>query len=535
MRKFALVVLVLLVIGAGVLVFSGDEAGQPFESGLGPNPQLPEPKRMLIPTVHIADIRGWPRGATPIAASGLQVQSFADGLDHPRWLYVLPNGDVLVAETDAPPKPDDSSGIRGVVMNLLMSKAGSGHKSANRITLLRDTNGDGVADMQKPFLKDLSSPFGMALVGDDFYVANSDGIVKFPYHDGETEITAAPVKVADLPAGTINHHWTKNIIANPDGKLLYATVGSNSNAAENGLEVETNRANILEVNLATGKTRVFAGGLRNPNGMDFQPESGALWTAVNERDEIGSDLVPDYMTSVKDGAFYGWPFSYYGQHVDTRVKPQNPELVAKAIPPDYALGAHTASLGLTFYRGDLLGAKYKNGAFIGQHGSWNRKPFSGYKVIFVPFKDGKPAGKPEDVLTGFLDDHNEARGRPVGVTVDKQGALLVADDVGGKVWRVTPMADDDHDGQTGQTGQTGQIDTPAVVEGATVPETIPPVAAEKVAPAGGMNPAPQTENAPPANTAPVNVQTPDTATPPAADDGDEAPAPEDDTPPEKTP
>jgi glucose/arabinose dehydrogenase len=347
---------------------------------------------------------------------------------------------VLVAETNAPPKPDDTKGIKGWITKIVMGRAGADTPSANRITLLRDANGDGIAETRTVFLEGLNSPFGMALVGNDFYVAASDAILKFPYRTGDTKIAAPGVKLTDLPAGTLNHHWTKDLIASVDGSKLYATVGSNSNIGENGMENETNRAAVLEVDRATGKWRVFASGLRNPNGPAWQPQSGALWVVVNERDELGNDLVPDYMTSVKDGGFYGWPYSYYGQHVDVRVQPQRPELVAKAIAPDYALGAHTASLGLIFNTGKLFPPEMANGAFIGQHGSWNRKPRAGYKVIFVPFANGMPSGKPLDVLTGFLNDDGEAQGRPVGVAIDKQGALLVADDVGNAVWRVTPAA-----------------------------------------------------------------------------------------------
>jgi glucose/arabinose dehydrogenase len=325
-------------------------------------------------------------------------------------------------------------------MGLVMKKAGAGVPSANRITLLRDLDGDGIAETRTVFLAGLNSPFGMALVGDSLYVANTDAIVRFPYRAGETEITAPGTKVADLPAGTINHHWTKNIIASRDGRYLYATVGSNSNVGENGMAAEAGRAAIVEVDLASGRSRLFASGLRNPNGLDWQPQSGALWTAVNERDELGSDLVPDYMTSVKDGAFYGWPYSYYGPHVDQRVQPPRPDLVATAVAPDYALGTHTASLGLVFYRGALLPKRYADGVFIGQHGSWNRNPRSGYKVIFIAFVDGKPAGVPQDVLTGFLDAEGNAFGRPVGVAVDRAGALLVADDVGNVIWRVKAAA-----------------------------------------------------------------------------------------------
>ena len=411
-------------------------AGEDF----GPSPKLVAPNKTLIPTVNIATAKGWPDGAKPTAASGMAVNAFATGLDHPRTLYVLPNGDVLVAETNAPPKPEDGKGIKGWVMALVMKRAGAGVPSANRISLLRDADGDGVAETRTAFLEGLHSPFGMVLVGNEFYVANADAVVKFPYKDGDTKITAAPVKVADLPGGPINHHWTKDLTASPDGTKLYATVGSNSNVGENGIEAEKDRAGIMEIDRQSGASRVFASGLRNPNGPSWQPQSGALWVTVNERDEIGSDLVPDYMTSVQDGGFYGWPYSYYGQHVDVRVNPQRPDLVAKAIVPDYALGAHTASLGLTFNTGNLFPDSMKGGAFVGQHGSWNRKPRSGYEVIFVPFENGKPSGKPQDVLTGFLDDKGEAQGRPVGVKIDKQGALLVADDVGNTVWRVAPAS-----------------------------------------------------------------------------------------------
>jgi glucose/arabinose dehydrogenase len=426
----------------GLLTFTlagcGEIATLPTQADMGPQPILPPPNPTLFPTVNIAPAKGWVPGATPKAAAGLSASAHATGLDHPRWLYVLPNGDVLVAETNAPPKPEDGKGIKGFVMKQVMKRAGARTPSANRITLLRDADGNGVAETRTTFLEGLNSPFGMALVGQNLYVANTDAIVRFHYRDGDTRISEPGVKIADLPAGPINHHWTKNVIASLDGKRLYATVGSNSNVGENGMANEDHRAAILEIDPATGASRVFASGLRNPNGLGWQPQSGALWAAVNERDEIGSDLVPDYMTSIKEGGFYGWPYSYYGQHVDERVTPQRPELVAQAIAPDYALGAHTASLGLTFYEGNLLPAHYRGGAFIGQHGSWNRKPQSGYKVIFVPFLDGRPVGLPEDVLIGFLAANGDAMGRPVGVAIDRQGALLVADDVGNTIWRVTP-------------------------------------------------------------------------------------------------
>ena len=429
--------IVLVIVLAGGLAACGETSTLQVSDGTGPSPKLPEPNKTLIPTVNIAPAIGWPEGAKPTAATGTQVAAFAEGLDHPRWLYVLPNGDVLVAETNAPPKPDDSSGIRGWVMKKVMGKAGAGVPSPNRITLLRDTDHDGVAETRTVFLQNLNSPFGMTLVGNDLYVADTDRLLRFNYEAGATEIKSQPIKVVDLPGGTLNHHWTKNVIASKDGSKLYVTVGSNSNVGENGLDKEEGRAAIWEVDRATGNHRIFASGIRNPNGLAWEPTSGALWTAVNERDEIGSDLVPDYITSVKDGGFYGWPFSYYGQHVDARVSPQNPDLVAKAIAPDYAVGPHTASLGLSFAEGNTLPAQFKEGAFIGQHGSWNRKPHSGYKVIFVPFTGGKPSGKPLDVLTGFLDKDENALGRPVGVVIDQQGGLLVADDVGNKVWRVS--------------------------------------------------------------------------------------------------
>jgi len=426
---------VVIVLAVG-LAACGESSTLQVADGTGPSPKLPEPNKTLIPTVNIAPAIGWANGATPTAAAGLKVAAFAEHLDHPRWLYVLPNGDVLVAETNSPAKPDDSKGIKGWIADKVMARAGAGVPSANRITLLRDADHDGVAETRTVFIENLNSPFGMTLVGNDLYVADTDKLLRFPYQPGEDRISAQPVKVADLPGGPLNHHWTKNVIASPDGKKLYVTVGSNSNVGENGMDQEQGRAAIWEVDPATGSQRIFASGLRNPNGMAWEPVTGKLWTAVNERDEIGSDLVPDYITSVQDGGFYGWPYSYYGQHVDARVNPQNPELVAKAIAPDYAVGPHTASLGLSFAEGSKLPG-FTEGVFIGQHGSWNRKPHSGYKVIFVPFAQGKPTGMPIDVLSGFLNKDEKAMGRPVGVEIDKQGDLLVADDVGNKVWRVS--------------------------------------------------------------------------------------------------
>ena len=422
---------------AASLTSCGDPATLPVSAGTGSDPQLPPPHTEVISTVNIAPAKGWKDGSIPTPAAGLKVAAFADQLDHPRWVYVLPNGDVLVAETNNPPKPDDNKGIKGWFMKHFMKKAGAVTKSANRITLLRDADGDGTVDLRTVLLRDLNSPFGMALVGDTFYVANSDAVVKFPYKRGQTEITERAAKVIDLPAGPLNHHWTKSLVASPDGKRLYVGVGSNSNAAENGMDKEYERAAIWEVDPMAGTYRLYATGLRNPVGMAFEPTSGELWTVVNERDDIGNDLVPDYLTSVKYGKFYGWPYSYFGKNLDPRVKEQRPDLVARAAVPDYALGAHVAPLGLTFARRGNLPSRFTDGAFVGEHGSWNREPKSGYKVVFVPFAKGRPAGEPIDVLTGFLDEKENARGRPVGVAIDGKGALLVVDDVGNRIWRVS--------------------------------------------------------------------------------------------------
>lgn len=405
-----------------------ETARLPDSATVGPDPALPEPTRSIVPTVKIAPAKGWPEGVTPKAAAGMQVSAFARDLQHPRWVYVLPNGDVLVAETNAPHRPEEGKGIKGRAMTHFMKKAGAAVPSANRITLLRDADGDGVAELREVFLQGLTSPFGMALVGSDLYVANTDAIVRFPYVQGQTRITAAGIKITELPAGPRNHHWTKNLIASPDGSKLYVTTGSNSNVAEHGMQEEEGRAAIWEVDAKSGAYRIFASGLRNPNGLAWEPKTGALWTVVNERDELGSDLVPDYLTSVRDGAFYGWPYSYFGQHVDKRVQPPRPDLVAKAIKPDYALGNHVAPLGL---------AMSGEGAFVGQHGSWNRRPPSGYNVVFIRFADGKPTGAPHEILGGFLSPEGNAYGRPVGVAIDERGGLLVADDVGNTVWRVT--------------------------------------------------------------------------------------------------
>ena len=429
----------VLLLATALLASCGESATIPLRAGIGSAPQLPKPNPTLISTVNIAPAIGWSDGTAPTAAAGFQVRAFAAGLDHPRWLHVLPNGDVLVAETNAASKPQDGQGIKGAVMKSVMKKAGAGVPSANRISLLRDADGDGVVDMRSVLLDGLNSPFGMSLVDDRLYIANSDALMVVPYRNGATRIDTAPRLVAALPAGPINHHWTKNVIASADGLHLYVAVGSNSNVAENGMAAERNRAAILEVDADDGDMRVFASRLRNPVGLAWHPTTGALWTVVNESDEIGSDLVPDYLTSVRRGAFYGWPYSYYGQHVDMRVAPSRADLVASAIAPDYVLGAHVAALGLAFYDSEMFPARYRGGAFIGEHGSWNRKPRSGYKVVFVPFANGKPNGYPEDILTGFVDSGGNVRGRPVGVVVDRQGALLVADDVGNTIWRVTHM------------------------------------------------------------------------------------------------
>ncbi|MET0280323.1 MAG: sorbosone dehydrogenase family protein [Steroidobacteraceae bacterium] len=428
------------LLGVALVACSGGSPGT-LEGGIGPNPALPQPVSSLIPTMQVAPAIGWRSGATPRGFPGTAVGLFAGGLVHPRWIYVLPNGDVLVAESNAPAEGGaEMKGIRAFFMKRAQKKAGAATPSADRITLLRDADGDGKAELRTTFLANLHSPFGMALVGTDFYVANADSLMRFNYTPGATAATGTGVKVVDLPGGPMNHHWTKNVIASADGSRLYVTVGSNSNVGENGLEAERDRAAILEVDPSAGSYQIYASGLRNPNGLAWEPHTSMLWTAVNERDELGNNLVPDYMTSVQKGAFYGWPFSYFGQHVDVRVKPQRPDLVARAVVPDYALGAHAASIGLAYSAGNALPQPLSNGMFVGQHGSWNRKPPSGYKVIFIPFKDGKPAGEPLDVLTGFLNEKGEAHGRPVGVAFAADGALLVADDVGNGIWRVAATA-----------------------------------------------------------------------------------------------
>ncbi len=452
MKKILLLILIAFLITVAALSISIYISESPQQDTLteaqkvGPTPTLPKPEHHLIPTVKIAKAIGWPNGMTPIAAAGLKVNAFAKGLKHPRWIYRLPNGDVLVAESNAPARSRSNknlsleSKVKRFVAKILKRQAGAGVASPNTITLLRDTTGRGVADKRTVFLEHLNSPFGMALVGHYFYVANADAIIRYPYTTGETSIKAPGVKVVDLMGKTtLNHHWTKSLVPSHDGAYLYVGIGSNSNIGENGLDEEVGRAAIWKINRLTGQHHIFASGLRNPVGLAWNPQTHALWAVVNERDDLGNDLVPDYLTSVKEGAFYGWPYSYYGQHIDLRVQPQKPALVATALSPDYALGSHVASLGLTFYTDHLLPKKYFEGAFIGEHGSWNRNPATGYKVVFIKFVNGKPVGLPQNILTGFLSPQGDAYGRPVGVTTDKKGALLVADDVGNIIWRVSPL------------------------------------------------------------------------------------------------
>jgi glucose/arabinose dehydrogenase len=435
-RRASAMLAVLLAVGLGACA---DWASVPLSAGTGPNPALPPPAQRWFPTVNIAPAVGWMPGAVPQPAPGLRVNAFARDLDHPRWLLVLPNGDVLVAESNAPARTDRSAGIRQWLSGLMMKIAGAGVPSANRITLLRDTDHDGVADLRTVLLEGLNSPFGMALVEDQLYVANTDAVLRFPYVTGQTRIELPGVKLADLPAGPINHHWTKNLIVDPAGDRLYVTVGSNSNVAERGMALEEQRAAIWAIDRRSGRHRIFASGLRNPNGLAWEPQTRTLWTVVNERDELGSDLVPDYLTSVRDGDSFGWPHTYFGSHVDVRVTFAPPAGQAAARVPDYALGAHTAPLGLAWSAHSTLLPNFGQGMFIGQHGSWNRRPHSGYNVVFVPFEAGRPSSAPPlEVLTGFLTDGGRAQGRPVGVAIDARGALLVADDVGNVIWRVSP-------------------------------------------------------------------------------------------------
>ncbi|WP_030541485.1 sorbosone dehydrogenase family protein [Sphingobium sp. DC-2] len=432
----AITLIVLLIIAGAIFYFArGDTAKLAAGADTGREPVFTSPRSEIFPTINVAKVVRWQANEKPVPAKGLTVARFAEGLAHPRSMLALPNGDILVAETNSPPRP--AEGIVDRIMTYLMDKAGAGVPSANRITLLRDADGDGRAEMRTAFLTGLNSPYGMALVGETLYVANTDALLAFPYKAGETRITAKGRKILNLPAQAPNQHWTKSLAAGPSG-LLYVGVGSNSNIAENGMDKEANRAAVLEVNPKTGDYRIFASGLRNPVGLAFEPNSGALWGVVNERDMLGSDLVPDYLTRIEFGGFYGWPWNYWGGYEDRRVQPQRPEVREYTKRPDYALGNHVAPLGLTFAAKVKLGAPFQNGAFVGLHGSWNRKPAAGYKVVFVPFASNGEASraKPVDVLTGFLDADGNARGRPVDVTADAKGALLVTDDVGGIVWRV---------------------------------------------------------------------------------------------------
>jgi glucose/arabinose dehydrogenase len=409
-------------------------------SQLGPDPKLPEPQAFLLPPLNVAPGEGWKEGAMPKVAPGLKIQALATGLHHPRNVYVLPNGDILAVQAKSPPS-EPVKRPKDLIFGLVKSKAtkfpGS-PEAESRITLIRDADGDGKPELQGTLLDNLNSPFGVVWIDGYLYVANTDAIVRYPFTPGQTSIAAPGQVLTKLPGGPIDHHWTKSLTVSPDGQRLYATVGSNSNIVENGFEAEKGRAAVWEIDRESGRSRVFATGLRNPNSPNFYPGTNTMWVVVNERDELGSHLVPDYLTSVQDGGFYGWPYSYYGQHVDPRVKPERPDLVARAIKPDYALGSHVAALGLTFYTGTSLPAHYRGGAFIGEHGSWDRYTPSGYKVVFVPFANGRPSGKAEEVVGGFLDTANgKSRGRPVGVAIDKTGSLLIADDVGNTIWRVT--------------------------------------------------------------------------------------------------
>jgi glucose/arabinose dehydrogenase len=406
---------------------------------VGPNPALPKINEpILLPRTVVPPVVGWKQGETPTVPAGFSVQAMATGLASPRNVYALPNGDILAVLALKESK-EPIERLKNPFFDLIFAFA---HKNSqigptNRIVLLRDGNGDGKPELQSVLLDHLNSPFGVVLVGNELYVAETDKIMGYPFTPGQTRITAPGRKVVDLPAGPINHHWTKSLTASADGSKLYVGVGSNSNAGERGPEAETNRAAIWQVDPKTGAFSVFASGLRNPNGLNFYPGSNVLWAVVNERDELGNNLVPDYLTSVRPKGFYGWPFSYYGQHVDPRVRPQHPELVARAIVPDYALSSHVAPLGLAFYTGGRFPPIFRGGAFVGEHGSWNRAELNGYKVVFIRFAGGRPTGVPMTFVGGFLNSAGKIRGRPVGLTVDRTGALIIADDVGNTVWRIS--------------------------------------------------------------------------------------------------
>jgi glucose/arabinose dehydrogenase len=434
-------VVATLTLASALAACNDGGAGFDRKTQIGADPVLPEPQQYLIPPIKVGEVVGWGANEKPVVPAGLQVQAFARGLNHPRNVVALPNGDVLVIESQGP-NLDPVTRPKNPSVSWVQKRATgqSGEKPAgetNQITLLRDADGDGVLELRSVLVSRLNSPFGVVYADNYLYVAATDAVLRYRFTAGQTRITDAPVRLVELPGGPIDHHWTKSLTLSPDGSLLYATVGSNSNITENGMEAEKNRAAVWEIERSTGRARVFASGLRNPNSPNFYPGTNTMWVVVNERDELGPNLVPDYLSSVRENGFYGWPYSYYGQHVDPRVRPQRPDLVARAIRPDYALSSHVAALGLTFYTGGNLPAHYRGGAFIGEHGSWDRDEFNGYKVTFVPFANARPSGTVQDFVTGFLTADGKVRGRPVGVTSDRGGALLVADDVGNIVWRVT--------------------------------------------------------------------------------------------------
>ena len=498
-----------------VLALTGcSDDGQDFDitQQIGADPVLPEPRTELLPDLKVAEVVGWADGETPTVPEGLTVTAYATDLANPRTVHTLPNGDVLVVQGKAPadgrPLERPKDFIRGWIMSIAHGSGGGAPKETNLITLLRDSDRDGTVDERHDLLTGLDSPFGVAWIDDTLYVAASRSLLAYPYALGANEITEEPRVITDLLSGPINHHWTKDLALGPDGRFLYVSVGSNSNAGERGLEAERGRAAIWQVDRETGAARIFASGLRNPNGLTIHPETGELWAVINERDELGPNLVPDYMTSVKDGAFYGWPWSYYGNHVDARLHPPRPDMVEKAIAPDYALSSHVAALGLTFSNHSALPQQYRNGAFIGEHGSWNRTAFNGYKVIYVPFENGRPAGQAVDVVTGFLDG-DEARGRPVGVGIDGTGALLVADDAGNTVWRVAPA-----DGTViPEPVGTDQVPT---ATGNAAPGETQPAGTPADGAATGNPSAPPSEMAPPAEAAPASPAETAPANSPAA-------------------
>nr|WP_162623829.1 PQQ-dependent sugar dehydrogenase [Paracoccus saliphilus] len=470
-----------------------------ISSQIGPDPVLPEPDFVnLIPDMKVGEVIGWAEGQTPTVPDDLMITAYATDLVNPRTVHTLPNGDVLVVQSRAPgdkPKYRPKDYIRGWIMSFASGGGGGPQKDSNLITLLRDSDRDGVVDERHDLLTDLHSPFGLAWIDDTLYVAAADAVLAYPYSLGENVITAEPETLTPLPGGPLNHHWTKDLALSPDGTMLYASVGSNSNAAENGIEAEKGRAAIWQIDRETGASRIFASGLRNPNGLIFHPQTDMLWAVINERDELGPNLVPDYMTSVQEGAFYGWPYSYYGSHVDERVRPARPDLVETAIAPDYALSSHVAALGLVFSEGSAMPEPYANGAFVGQRGSWNRDKFNGYKVSYVPFTDGRPDGMAQDVVTGFLAG-DQVHGRPVGLGIDGTGALLVADDAGNTVWRVAPADGSTTDGPLGTDrvrDAAGQASAEPAAEPVAVDVTADDPSNEAPAPDTGIQPAEEGE------------------------------------------